>query len=64
MAWMAIVRGARGLVYFVHEWQPNFSSNAIFRYPEITAAVTELNAEIRGLAPVINSSQVVEVTVD
>ena len=64
MAWMAIVRGARGLVYFVHEWQPSFSSNAIFRYPEISAAVTVLNSEIRNLAPVINSQQVVVATAD
>ena len=64
MAWMAIVRGARGLVYFVHEWQPSFSSNAIFRYPEIAAAVTVLNSEIRNLASVINSPQAVTATAD
>ena len=61
MAWMALIKGARGLVYFVHEWHPTFGSSAIFRYPEIVAAVTLLNSEIRELAPVINSANVVSI---
>ena len=62
MAWMAIVKGARGLVYFVHEWQPRFSSNAVLRYPDMVTALIELNSEIHGLASVINSARRVTVT--
>lgn len=53
--WMAIVHGARGIVYFVHEWKPTFREDAIFRYPEIAAEVGRSNALIARLAPVLNS---------
>ena len=31
--WMAIIHGARGIVYFVHEFSPTFREDAIFRRP-------------------------------
>jgi hypothetical protein len=54
MVWMAVIRGARGITYFVHEWQPSFSPDAIFLYPEIVASVTLINSQLSQLAPVIN----------
>ena len=53
--WMALIRGARGLVYFVHQFQPRFREAALFDNPEMLAAVTNVNQEIRNLAPVLNS---------
>jgi hypothetical protein len=53
-AWMAIIHGARGLVYFVHEWTNGFREDGIFRHPEIVAAVGRLNETIRSLAEVLN----------
>ena len=32
---MALTRGAKGIVYFVHEFKPQFREDAIFRYPDI-----------------------------
>lgn len=55
MAWLALIRGARGLVYFVHEWKPRFREASLLGEPERLRAVTELNREIRGWAPVLNS---------
>jgi len=53
--WMALVHGARGIFYFVHEWQPSFREDGIFRYPDTVAAVARINAQIRALAPVLNA---------
>ena len=54
-ALLALISGANGLVYFVDEWTGGFREDAVFRYPEMTQAVRELNALIRRLAPVLNS---------
>lgn len=64
MVWMAVIRGARGITYFVHEWQPGFAADGIFQYPEIVAAITLINSQLSHLAPVINSGVDVPVTSD
>ena len=53
--WMSLVRGSRGLIWFVHEWKPKFNEHALLDDAEMLAAVTSINAEIRALAPVLNS---------
>ena len=52
--WMSLIHGSRGLVYFVHEWQPRFNESALLSDPEMLAAVTALNQQIARLAPVLN----------
>ena len=52
---MSLIHGSMGITYFVHEWYPSFSEPGIFRYPEIVAAVKEINTQITELAPVLNS---------
>jgi hypothetical protein len=53
--WMALINGASGIFYFVHEWQPSFREDGIFRYPDTVREVTLINEQIRKLAPVLNS---------
>lgn len=53
--WMALIHGAKGIFYFVHEFKPNFREDAIFRYPDIVEEVTKTNRLITSLAPVLNS---------
>jgi hypothetical protein len=53
--WMAIIHGARGIVYFVHEFSPTFRADGIFRHPEIVEKVTEENDLINSLSVVLNS---------
>lgn len=57
-AWMSIINGSRGFIYFVHEFKPRFNEHALLDDPEMLAAVTHLNSEIRSIAPVINSPDV------
>jgi hypothetical protein len=52
-AWMSLIHGSRGLIYFVHEWQPRFDESALLNDPEMLAAVTVLNRQITRLAPVL-----------
>jgi hypothetical protein len=53
--WMALVHGSRGLIYFVHQFQPKFNEHALLDDPEMLKAVTHLNRQIRDLASVLNS---------
>jgi hypothetical protein len=53
--WMSIVRGSRGLIYFVHEWEPRFNEAALLDDAEMLDAVTAINRQILELAPVLNS---------
>jgi hypothetical protein len=56
--WMSIIHGSMGLIYFVHEWQPTFNESALLSDPEMLSAVTAINQQIIGLAPVLNSPTV------
>ena len=58
--WMALIRGSRGLIYFVHQFNPRFREAALFDDPEMLAAVTAINREIHELAPVLNRPSVTE----
>jgi hypothetical protein len=53
--WMSLIHGSTGIIYFVHEWQPKFNEAALLSDPEMLGAVMEINRQIHGLAPVINS---------
>ena len=53
--WMALVHGAQGLIYFVHQFKPTFQEDALLGAPEALAAVTAENARIQRLAPVLNA---------
>ena len=55
--WLSIIHGSRGIIYFVHEWQPKFNEKALLDDAEMLQAVTETNHQIRDLAVVINSSE-------
>lgn len=57
-AWMSLVHGSRGLIYFVHQFKPTFIEAALLDDPEMLAAVTALNRQILELAPVLNSPTV------
>ena len=53
--WLAIVAGARGIVWFAHEFQPKFIEAGLLAHQEIAAAVRDADREVLGLAPVLNS---------
>ena len=52
--WMALIRGSRGLIYFVHQFKPVFKESALLSDPEMLTAVTAINRQIKELAPFLN----------
>ncbi len=56
--WMALVHGAAGILYFVHEWEPAFNASALLDNEETLEGVTAVNHQLRELAPVLNSPTV------
>jgi len=58
--WMALIRGSRGIIYFVHQFEPVFREAALLDDLEMLAAVTAINRQIRDLAPVLNQPTVRE----
>jgi hypothetical protein len=56
-AWLSIVHGSRGIVWFVHQFKPTFDEHALLDDPEMLEAVTKLNRQIQDLAPVLNSPE-------
>src|SRR4051812_18771187 len=57
-AWMSLINGSRGLIYFVHQFKPNFREAALLDDPEMLKTVAKVNQEITALAPALNSSSV------
>ena len=53
--WMSIINGSRGIIYFVHQFEPRFVEATWFESPEIAAAIGRINAQVQGLAKVILS---------
>lgn len=52
--WMSLIHGSQGIMYFAHEWEPRFDAARLLHDAEILSAVTAINAQIHGLAPVLN----------
>ena len=55
---MSLIHGSRGLVYFVHQFEPRFVEAALLEDEEMRSAVREINRQIRALAPVLNGPTV------
>jgi hypothetical protein len=55
--WMSIIHGSRGLIYFSHQFKPEFIEAGLLADKEMSDAVKQINADIRSLASVINSDE-------
>ena len=53
--WLALIHSANGITYFVDTWNPSFREDGIFADSTMVNAVTALNAQIKSLAPELNS---------
>lgn len=58
--WMSLIHGSTGIIYFVHQFKPNFVEASLLRDRELLAGVTEINRQIHSLAPVLNSPTVAD----
>ena len=53
--WMALIHGAKGLIYFSHEFKPEFIEAGLLADADMARAVAALNRQILELAPALNS---------
>lgn len=53
--WMALIHGARGLIYFCHQFQPRFIEAGLLADAEMCESIASINRQIHTLAAVINS---------
>ncbi len=53
--WMSLIHGSKGIVYFVHQFEPTFNESALLDDQEMLDAVTAINEQIHELAPVLNT---------
>jgi hypothetical protein len=58
--WMALIHGARGIDYFVHQFKPKFNEHALLDNPAMLAEVTAANKQIASLARVLNSPTIAD----
>jgi hypothetical protein len=56
--WMALIHGAKGIIYFAHEFKPKFIEAGLLADEEMAREVAAINRQILALAPVINSADV------
>jgi hypothetical protein len=57
--WMALIHGARGIIYFAHEFKPKFIEAGLLADEAMARAVGAVNRQIRELAPALNGPDVV-----
>jgi List-Bact-rpt repeat protein len=55
--WQSLIAGARGIVYFDHNFGPGTPGSTILDagYPDTQAMMKSVNAQVQSLAPVLNS---------
>jgi len=56
--WSSIISGSRGLIYFVHQFEPKFIEASLLEDPDLLAGVTAVNRQVAELAPVIDSDEI------
>ncbi len=57
-AWMALIHGAKGIIYFAHQFKPKFIEAGLLADEEMARGVESLNRQIHELAPILNSPDV------
>lgn len=54
--WMSIINGARGIVYFVHQFKPVFNEDSVLDDPYIKNEIYKINKRVQGLAHIISQA--------
>jgi len=56
--WMALIHGAKGIIYFAHQFKPTFIEAGLLADEAMARGVAGVNREVVELAPVLNSPDV------
>ncbi|WP_334128569.1 hypothetical protein [Sneathiella sp.] len=55
LVWLSIIHGARGIIYFVHQFRPYFIEASLLQNEALSRDIAAINARLQSLAPVLNS---------
>jgi hypothetical protein len=58
--WMALVHGAKGIIYFAHQFKPTFIEAGLLADEAMARGVADINRQVRELAPVLNAPDVTD----
>ncbi len=61
--WMSLIHGSRGIIYFVHQFEPTFQEASLLEDQELLRAVTAINRQITEFAAVLNSPTIQDAVV-
>ena len=61
--WMALIHGAKGIIYFCHQFQPTFIEAGLLADEAVAREVGSINRQIHELAPVLNSADAEPATI-
>jgi hypothetical protein len=53
--WMALIHGAGGIVYFVHQFEPKLIEAGLLADPQMCGEITEINRQIHDLSPALDA---------
>jgi hypothetical protein len=56
--WMALIHGARGIIYFAHQFKPKFLEAGLLADEAMAREVAAINRQIHQLAPALNAPDV------
>ena len=56
--WMALIHGARGIIYFAHQFKPKFVEAGLLADEGMSREVAAVKRQIHELAPVLNGPDV------
>lgn len=56
--WMALIHGAKGIIYFAHQFKPEFIEAGLLADEAMARGVADINRQVGELAPIINSPDV------
>ncbi|WP_340148682.1 hypothetical protein [uncultured Sneathiella sp.] len=64
LVWLSIIHGARGIIYFVHQFSPYFVEASLLENEALSQEVATINARLQSLAPILNNENVARVDID
>ena len=56
--WMALIHGAKGIIYFAHQFKPKFIEAGLLADEEMAREVAAVNRQVHELAPILKSPDV------
>ncbi|MZR29688.1 hypothetical protein [Sneathiella litorea] len=60
LVWLSIIHGAQGIIYFVHQFTPNFVEASLLENDILREDITAINKRLQSLARVLKSETLVD----